>query len=654
MNRDSIRYNVAKGYAAQIASELLDDGILGGLMPHQKTYREQKRENVRQVLFNLIKAQSLSRAHRRLIKVAVPLTKMRESVGRYDECHISYRQVKSIIETFEDAGLLAVDKGKPFHQTSSKWKKKCIKDNRLRTTKGALRGRVTEIWATGKLKEAIGGYLSGNTHLGADVEMIVEEPAVLLRSPDDGELIDTCDTPRASRFQSTVADVCSQVRDRARVSLHLPLTALPSIRGNTSLQQRSSKDSPSSPSPTPHSPSSSIRGNTSPRRQPSEMPADVSSSCSVSSSPDNAFSSIRGNTSPKRLQKAHEAVVRRCPAAWMWAHELKGNHVEYTVPEMALEYQRKFCRGSWDCGGRFYADVQNVPSDWRKHMRIGDEPVVELDYDNLHIAMLYAEEGRRLSGDAYDITSELDLGEEMDEVIGLREEEQEHYRQRQRTVVKRALNVLINAENYQSAYKALKHHGWTEEIGAPLANDVFKPLVGALRKKHEPISDHFHSDAGIRLQRKDSDLAYKVMTQTGAIGIHDGFVIEASREKELRDAMKRAFAEEYGGYDIGVSREFEPLTSDGDFDSDRPSSAESGADRKQRASRRRVKARSELLRVPKSGGDDSTSLNDCKRFTTPFEPPNAGAALPLIPLRKAHSRLRAEKREKQWDKDSRD
>ncbi|MCS4047759.1 hypothetical protein GGQ04_002908 [Salinibacter ruber] len=552
MDKNSILYDVAKGYAAQIASKMLDGEVLDGLMPHQKTYREQRRENVRQVLFNLIKAQSLSRAHRRLIKVAVPLTKMRESAGRYDECHISYRQVKSIIETFEDAGLLDVDQGKPFYQTSSEWKKRCVEESRLRTKKGALRGRVTEIWATGELKEAIGGYLSGNTHLGADVEMIVEEPAVLLRSPGDGELIDTCDTPRASRFQSTVAEVCSQVRDRARVSLRLPLTALPSIRGNTS-----------------------------PFNEVSEGVSSPSSSCSR---PPNPSSSIRRNTSPELLQKAHEAVVRKCPAAWMWEHELKGNRIEYTVPEMALEYQRKFCRGSWDCGGRFYADVQNVPSDWRKHMRIGGEPVVELDYDNLHIAMLYAGEGKRLSGDAYDITSELDLGAKMDEVIGLCEEEIGFYRQRQRKVVKRALNVLINAENYQSAYKALKHHGWTQEIDAPLADEVFKPLVGALRKKHEPISDHFHSDAGICLQRKDSDLAHEVMTQTGAIGIHDGFVIEASRERELRDAMKRAFAEEYDGYDIGVSREFEPLTPDGDFALDRTSPAESGADRKRRAS----------------------------------------------------------------------
>jgi hypothetical protein len=82
------------------------------------------------------------------------------------------------------------------------------------------------------------------------------------------------------------------------------------------------------------------------------------------------------------------------------------------------------------------------------------------------------------------------------------------------------------------------------------------------------------------------------MKETGSIGIHDGFVIEASREEELRTAMKRAFADEYDGYNIGVSREFKPLTEstgdalgeNRDFAPDRPASAESGADRKPKAS----------------------------------------------------------------------
>jgi hypothetical protein len=265
-----------------------------------------------------------------------------------------------------------------------------------------------------------------------------------------------------------------------------------------------------------------------------------------------------------KLTAAHSEVKRRCPNAWSWNHQLSddGRHTIYDLPNLALRYTRTFVRGSWDCGGRFYAPVQNIPSDWRKHMRIGEKPVVELDYDNLHIAMLYAEEGKRLNGDAYDITSSFHLGAEMDKAIKLREEERKHYRRRQRTVVKKALNALINAENYQSAYGALKHADWNEEIGAPLADEVFKPLVRALRSKHEAIGGHLHSDRGIRLQRKDSDLAHRVMTETGAIGIHDGFVIEASREEELRSVMKQAFAEKYDGYDIGVSREFKPLSSE--------------------------------------------------------------------------------------------
>ena len=113
--------------------------------------------------------------------------------------------------------------------------------------------------------------------------------------------------------------------------------------------------------------------------------------------------------------------------------------------------------------------------------------MTELDYDNLHIAMLCAEEGKRLSGDIYDITSTFDLGEEMDDAVGLTEEEMEFYRERQRTVVKRALNTLLNASNYQSAYKALKHREWAEDIDVGLANEVFKPLVHSLRSKHEPI-----------------------------------------------------------------------------------------------------------------------------------------------------------------------
>jgi hypothetical protein len=571
--RGSVLFGAAKGMTGKLASRLIDDGVIDELMPPQKSYRKKRRKEIRRVLYNLIRAESLSRAYSQEIKVAVPLTMIH---GNRKEYHrVSHRGVRAAISAFLKEGLIGIERGKPLLQTSTSWKKKCVRKNNLK-------GKMTEIWARGALKEKIGDYIEESTHVGADVEILVEESTVVLKD-NDGKYIRTTDTAQARRMKETVEEVNDSV-PQSGVSLVLPLSvasplasgASSPIREHTSSQRRTEGISwaslppnvvcshlSRSPSPLAHA-SSAIREHTSPERRHEEVRKVIG----------------------EKLNGAHLEVKLRCPKAWSWNHRLSkgGSHIIYDIPNLALLYNRTFVRGSWDCGGRFYADVQNAPSDWRKHMRIGGEPVVELDYDNLHIAMLYAEEEKRLDGDAYNITSEFDLGEEMDEVIGLREDEIEFYRRRQRKVVKRALNVLINAENYQSAYKALKHHGWTEEIDAPLANDVFKPLVDALRKKHESISDHFHSDAGIRLQRKDSDLAYEVMTETGAIGIHDGFVIEASREEELRRAMKRAFAEEYDGCDIGVSREFEPLTPDGDFALERPSSAESGADRKRRAS----------------------------------------------------------------------
>ena len=455
-----------------------------------------------------------------------------------------------------------------------------------------LKGKMTEVRAKGRLKEKIDDYLAKTTHVGADVKIYVKEKTVMLKD-NSGNHTRTLSSHDARRMRNTVKKVNEAV-PQTGARLVLPLATVSPLLSTTSNASEAS---------------STIREHTS-LQHPSEEISWLSQPphllSSTISSHSQASSAIREHTSPSRrhevvsraiehtLEATHNEVKRRCPQAWSWNHRLSddGSHIIYDVPNLALSFKRAFVRGSWDCGGRFYAIVQNVPSDWRKHMRIGGEPVVELDYDNLHIAMLYAEEGRRLSGDAYDITSRFDLGEEMDEAIGLNDEEMEFYREKQRTVVKRALNTLLNAENYQSAYKALKHREWIGDIDAPLANEVFKPLVDALRSKHTPISDYLHSDVGIRLQRKDSDLACRVMKETGAIGIHDGFVIEASREEELREVMKKAFADEYDGYEIGVSREFEPLTEStgdasdtgGDFTSDRPAKAQSGAERKSEAS----------------------------------------------------------------------
>ena len=551
--RGSIPFGSSRGMAGKLASEMIGEGVIEQLMPPQTSYQKKRRKELRRLLYNLIWAQSLSRAYGQLITVAVPLHKIYHNEGEY--YRVSYRGFKAVMEELAEAGLMKMEKGKLLLDTSVEWKKRCVEE-------GNLKNRMTEVCAAGGLKKKINEYLSASTHVGADVEMLVEEAGVVLRDQKGGYI--RCENgPQARRMRKTVEEVNDAV-SRSNVELRLPLSLFaslepkkPSGNGASSTGAFSTDQDPSTtPGSSSHLP---------PARLASKLRSFTHTYPSHPSPPHTPFpSSISVNTSPQRPQNGigeviHNQILRRCHGAWSWKREVREGEIVYRVPEKALTYRRKFVRGSWDCGGRFYANVQNVPSDWRKHMRIGGEPVVELDYDNLHIAMLYAEEGRRLSGDAYDITSRFDLGEEMDEAIGLNDEGMDFYRDQQRTVVKQALNTLLNAENYQSAYKALKHREWIGDIDAPLANEVFKPLVDALRSKHTPISDYLHSDVGIRLQRKDSDLAYRVMKETRAIGIHDGFVIEASREEELRGVMKKAFADEYDGYEIGVSREIKPL-----------------------------------------------------------------------------------------------
>jgi hypothetical protein len=70
--------------------------------------------------------------------------------------------------------------------------------------------------------------------------------------------------------------------------------------------------------------------------------------------------------------------------------------------------------------------------------------------------------------------------------------------------------------------------------------------MNRLRDKHAPIADAIASDAGIRLQRADSQIAEHVIEQftdqdIPILCIHDSFIVPFGREAELDAAMTRAF-----------------------------------------------------------------------------------------------------------------
>src|SRR5690625_5296271 len=180
-------------------------------------------------------------------------------------------------------------------------------------------------------------------------------------------------------------------------------------------------------------------------------------------------------------------------------------------------------------GGRFYAlgtSWQNIKSTHRASLTIDGEPVVELDYATLHPAILYHEAGASLPSDSYEIEGW------------------------PRDQVKVAMLTLINAKTEAAARLSIEHNvmGDGDHGSIRKASD----LIRAIKRKHAPIVNAFHSDAGARLMWQDSGLAEDVMTQLMThkgivvLPVHDSFLVPASKRDELEEAMLKAAYEVAG------------------------------------------------------------------------------------------------------------
>jgi hypothetical protein len=189
-------------------------------------------------------------------------------------------------------------------------------------------------------------------------------------------------------------------------------------------------------------------------------------------------------------------------------------------------------------GGRMYAagtSWQNIPKMDRSRIKIDDEPVVEIDFATLHPALLYAEAGAPLPTDCYSIGNW------------------------PRHVVKLGLLTLINAPTVGKARLSLAHDAdfSPAQPGDQQAFNLAVRLIEDIKHAHRPIARAFHSDAGARLMRQDSDLAIAVVTSLMSQGVlalpvHDSFLVPVSKRGALETAMLAA-AHAIGLREIRVS-----------------------------------------------------------------------------------------------------
>ena len=213
----------------------------------------------------------------------------------------------------------------------------------------------------------------------------------------------------------------------------------------------------------------------------------------------------------------------------------------YIKPELLKKcLYRQFNNNSFDEGGRLYGGWWiNCPKELRKRITINGKPTVELDFAGCLIRMLYHLAEMDYLDDPYWLEP-LELCERENGLAV------EHFRE----PVKRMMQALINGREGKR----------NERIRMP-NKQTFRPyftrmeVAKMLMAKHALIADAFFSEAGIKLQRLESDIALDVITNFKAKGvvclpIHDSFIVDTETGGRLINEMNNTYKLKIGYYPI--------------------------------------------------------------------------------------------------------
>lgn len=200
---------------------------------------------------------------------------------------------------------------------------------------------------------------------------------------------------------------------------------------------------------------------------------------------------------------------------------------------------RVFCRNRWKCGGRFYGGFwQNIPKELRPLVTINGEETVELDFDCLHPQMLYAEAtGKLCEEDIYSLSGRYQKGSAM------------------RDIIKYAFLVMVNAKTQTASKHKITEfvNEWAkrpdefQKLGGLTSDEVIRQIC----ETHPTLKNSLCSDAGVRLQYKDSKIALGILLTLAkekivALPIHDSFIVQARHEERLRQVMVDEFRKVVG------------------------------------------------------------------------------------------------------------
>ena len=203
------------------------------------------------------------------------------------------------------------------------------------------------------------------------------------------------------------------------------------------------------------------------------------------------------------------------------------------VPDL-IHTRRVFNNNSWQSHGRLYGGrFQQLNETERSKLTINGEPVVELDIKSCHPTMAYAEMGidwyRQSNRDIYEATGVSEWP---------------------RDLVKKCVNILLNAKNKRAAVSSLNNAQRKDNIvemaGIVPSKGWATKLVDDCFGSFADIQPLFYAERGNHYMYQEGNICMFVIRSCleqniPVLTLHDSFICQAKNEKFVKNKIETAF-----------------------------------------------------------------------------------------------------------------
>ena len=186
--------------------------------------------------------------------------------------------------------------------------------------------------------------------------------------------------------------------------------------------------------------------------------------------------------------------------------------------EIKFKHIRRIFRDNLKSNGRFHGPIyQQMNKKFREYILIDGEETVELDYEAMHVRMLYHAIGIDYKDDPFDMPSK-----------------------ESRYFVKKLGLMMLNSKSKRAAILAIVF-GFAKE-GINITRITAKDILDKFCKRHEPISKFFYNSRWRSLFLAESDIIYGILMELKkksivGLPIHDSIIVKKKHEELLRSLM---------------------------------------------------------------------------------------------------------------------